>query len=143
MSGMHLLRLYNREPLYETIGHNELLVYQYTQTKSSYMALPQDKFIHLVNLVLITTQYTFNSQFYQQTDCVTMGTPASSTTAEIYMQAHENTAISTALHPPKVCKRFADDVNSIRQCMHLENVFHYINNLHQNTSVSWHFIETK
>ena len=55
MSGMRLLRLYNREPLYETIGHNELLVYQYTQTKSSYMALPQDKFIHLVNLVLITT----------------------------------------------------------------------------------------
>ena len=24
--------------------------------------------------------------------------------------AHEQTAISTALHPPKVCKRFVDDV---------------------------------
>ena len=60
-------------------------------------AIPQDKFFDLVNLILATTWYTFNSQFYQQTDG-----PASSTTAEIYMQAHESTAISTALHPPKV-----------------------------------------
>ena len=33
---------------------------------------------------------------------VSMGGPASSTTAEIYMQAYERTAITTALHPPKV-----------------------------------------
>ena len=52
------------------------------------MAIPQDKFLDLVNLVLTTTWYTFNSQFYQQTDGVAMGVPASSTTAEIYMQAH-------------------------------------------------------
>ena len=31
-----------------------------------------------------------------------MGGPASSTTAEIYMQAHEQIAISTTQHPPKV-----------------------------------------
>ena len=79
MLAMYLLRLYNGEPL------------------------------DLVNLVLTTTWYTFNSQFYQQTDGVAMGGPASSTTAEIYMQAHESTAISTALHPPKVWERFVDD----------------------------------
>ena len=61
-----------------------------------------------------------------------MGGPASSTTAEIYMQAHESTAISTALHPPKVWERFVDDVHSIVKRTHLENVFHHINNLHQN-----------
>ena len=65
-------------------------------------AIPQDKFLDLVHLVLTTTWYTFNSQFYQQTDGVAMGGPASSTTAEIYMQAYESTAITTALHPPKV-----------------------------------------
>ena len=48
-------------------------------------AIPQDKFLDLVNLVLATTWYTFNSQFYQQTDDVAMRGPASSTTAEIYM----------------------------------------------------------
>ena len=42
-----------------------------------------------------------------------MGDPASSTTAKIYMQAYERTAITTALYPPKVWERFTDDVYSI------------------------------
>ena len=65
-------------------------------------AIPQDKFLDLVHLVLTTTWYTFNSQFYQQTDDVAMGGPTSSTTIEIYMQAYECIAITTSLHPPKV-----------------------------------------
>ena len=48
------------------------------------------------------------------------------------MQAYERTAITTALHPPKVWKRFVDDVYSILKRTHLENFFHHINNLHQN-----------
>ena len=95
-------------------------------------AIPQDKFLDLFNLVLTTTWYTFNSQFYQQTDGVAMRGPASHTTAEIYMQAHETTAISTAPHPPKVWERFVDDVYSIVKRTLLENFFHHINNLHQN-----------
>ena len=63
-------------------------------------ALAQDKFPDLVHLVLITTWYTSNFQFYQQNDGVAMGGPASSNTAETYMQAYERTAITTALHPP-------------------------------------------
>ena len=61
-----------------------------------------------------------------------MGGSPSSTTAEIYMQAYECTAITTALHPPKVWERFVDDVYSILKRTHLENFFHHINNLHQN-----------
>ena len=60
-----------------------------------------------------------------------MGGPASSTTAEIYMQAYEHTAITTALHPPKIWERF-DDVYSILKRTHLEIFFHHINDLHQN-----------
>ena len=95
-------------------------------------AISQDKFLDLVHLVLTTTWYTFNSQFYQQTDGVAMGGPASSTTAEIYMQAYERTAITTALHHPKVWERFVDDIYSILQSTHLENVFNHVKNLHQN-----------
>ena len=58
--------------------------------------------------------------------------PASSTTAEIYMQAYEHTAITTALHPPKVWEWFVDDVYSILKRTNLENFFHHVNNLHQN-----------
>ena len=35
-------------------------------------AIPQDKFLYLVHLVLTTTWYTFNSQSYQKPDGVTM-----------------------------------------------------------------------
>ena len=93
--------------------------------------MPQDKFLDLVHLVLTTTWYTFNSQFYQETDGVAMGVPASSTAIEIYMQAYECTAITMAQHPPKVWEQFVDDIYSILKLRHLENFFHHINNLHQ------------
>ena len=47
--------------------------------------------------LLIAIRHTFNSKFYKQTDDVAMGGTASSTTAEIHMQAHEETLIN----PPK------------------------------------------
>ena len=65
-------------------------------------AIPQDKFLDLVHLVLTTTWCTFNSQFYQQTDGAAMGGIASSNRRETYMQVFEQTAITTELRPPKV-----------------------------------------
>ena len=61
-----------------------------------------------------------------------MVVPASSTTAEVYMQADECTAISAALNPPKVWEQFVDNVYSILKRTHLENFFHHINKLRQN-----------
>ena len=51
---------------------------------------------------------------------------------KIYIQAHEQTALSTALEPPKVLEQFMDDVYSILKRTHLKNFSHHINNLHQN-----------
>ena len=48
------------------------------------------------------------------------------------MHPYERTVISTALHSPKVWEKFVYDVYSILKSKHLENVFHHINNLHQN-----------
>ena len=71
------------------------------------------------------------------------------------MQSHEDTATSTALHPPKVWERFIDDIYSVLKRTHLENFSHHVNNLHQNIkfsmeeesngelAFSWYFIETK
>ena len=61
-----------------------------------------------------------------------MGGLASSTTAEFYMQAHEQTTISTALRTPKVWERIVDDIYSILKCTDLEKRFYHIINLHQN-----------
>ena len=131
MVSFDVTSLYTNIPIIDTLN----IIKDYVHSDDQFArktAIPQDKFLDLVNLVLTTTWYTFNSQFYQQTDGVAMGGPASSTTAEIYMQAHESTAISTALHPPKVWERFVDDVYSIVKRTQLENFFHHINNLHQN-----------
>ena len=65
-----------------------------------------------------------------------MGGPTSSITIEIYMQAHERTAISATLHSQKVWKQYFDDVYSILKRTHLQNFFHHINNLHQNIKLS-------
>ena len=99
-------------------------------------ATPQDKFFDLINLNLTTTWQTFNCQFYQQTDGVAIGGLGSSTRAEIYIQTHEQTAISSAIHPPKVWKLFVDDIYSTFQQTHSENFFHQIKNLHQNINLT-------
>ena len=95
-------------------------------------AIPQDRFVDLVYLVLKTTWYGFNFQFLKQTDGVSMGGPASSTTAEIYFQAYKQTSTSAVLHPAIVWERFISDVYSILKYIYLEKVFHHINNHHRN-----------
>ena len=100
MVSFNVTSLYTNIPVIDTLNIIKDHVHSDDQSTGK-TAIPQDTFLDLVNLVLITTWYTFNSQFYQQTDGVAMGGPASSATAKIYMQTHESTAISTALHPPK------------------------------------------
>ena len=50
------------------------------------------------------------------------------------MQAYERTAINPALHP--LWEQFVGDIYSILKRTHLENVFHHINNLHQNIKIT-------
>lgn len=71
-------------------------------------------------------QVHFNCQFYRQINSIAMGGPTSSTTAEIYLQSHEQTVILTALHPEKVWERFATAVYFL-----LKRTYH-IDNLHRN-----------
>ena len=59
-----------------------------------------------------------------------MGGPASSVIAEIYMQAHESTALTTTSNPPKVWERFVDDVFLIIKKSSLEGFFNHVNGLH-------------
>ena len=57
---------------------------------------------------------------------------AYSTTAEYYTQGYERTAITTALHPPKVWERFVNDFYSILKRTYLDKFFQHINNRYQN-----------
>ena len=66
-----------------------------------------------------------------------MGGPASSTTAEIYIQAHEQNAVSTPPHPQKAWGRFADEVYSILKHTHLESFFHQSTIFMKTLSLLW------
>ena len=123
MVSFDVTSLYTNIPIIDTLNIIERLCNNGDQfTRNT--AIPQDKFLDLGYLVLTTTWYTFNSQFYQQTDGVTTGGPAPLTATEIYMQAYECTAITMALHPPKVWEQFVDDVYSILKRTYLENFHH-------------------
>ena len=130
MVSFDVTSLYTNIPIIDTLN----IIKDYVNNDDQFTrkrAIPQDKFLDLVHLVLTSTWYTFNSQFYQQTDGVVMRGPASSITAEMYSQAYESTAITMALHPLKVWEQFIDDVYSILKPTHLKNFFHHINNLQQ------------
>ena len=62
-----------------------------------------------------------------------MGGPTSAIVSEIYMQALEMTAITTADHPPKIWERDVDDVFSVIQLNYLQELLHHINSLHPQT----------
>ena len=64
--------LYTNIPVIDTLN----IIKDYVNNDDQFAretAIPQDKFLDLVHLVLTTTWYTFNSQFYQQTDGFAMG----------------------------------------------------------------------
>ena len=58
--------------------------------------------LDVLDILLRTTYFKFNGDFYQQTDRTAMGGPTSAIVSEIYMQSLETTAITTADLLPKV-----------------------------------------
>ena len=64
--------------------------------------IPQGKFLDLVTPVLTTTWYKFNSKVYHQSHGIAMGKPASLTTEEICLQAHERSAIFLTPYHPEI-----------------------------------------
>ena len=89
--------------------------------------------LDLLDILLCTTYFKFNGDFYQQTDRAAMGGPTSAIVSKIYMQSLETTAITTANHPPKVLECHVNDVFSIVHKTYLQELLEHINNLHSQT----------
>lgn len=92
--------------------------------------LSPDEVADLLELCLRSTYFSFNGDFYEQTEGAAMGSPVSAVVANLYMEHFETLALSSAPVRPRIWKRYVDDVLSIqkkgddvdRLCDHLNSV---------------------
>ena len=124
--------------LYTTIPIDQALLIikdllEHDQKLADMTLLSPKQILDLLDILLCTTYFKFNGDFYQQTDRAAMGGPTSAIVSEIYMQSLETTAITTADHPPKIWECHVDDVFSIVHKEHLQELLEHINNLHPQT----------
>ena len=89
--------------------------------------MPVDTILELLAFCLNNTYFVFQDTFYEQTKGAAMGSPISPIIANIFMEAFEQRVITTALHPPRVWKRYVDDTLVVQQQKHQEEFLHHIN----------------
>ena len=70
--------------------------------------------LSLYKHVLTSTYFCVDSQFYEQTDGMAMGSPLSAVIANFYMEDFETKAIEKATHKPACWYRYVDDTFVIR-----------------------------
>ena len=119
--------LYTTIPIDQTIIKDLL---EHDEKLADRTLLSPRQILDLLDILLSTTYFKLNGDFYQQTDGAAMGGPTSAIVSEIYMQSSEATAITTADHPPKVWERHVDDVFSIVHKIYLQELLEHTNNLH-------------
>ena len=75
--------------------------------------IPPKDLLDITEFLLTKTWFLFDGTFFKQTDGVAMGGPASSVEAELYMQNHDNRALTTFENSPRIYERFVDDIVSV------------------------------
>ena len=83
--------------------------------------------ICLLEFSLNNICFIFQGRFHEQTEGATMGSPLSPITDNLYMEAFETQAISTAPHSPTFWRRFVDDTFVIIQKTQEDSFFNHIN----------------
>ena len=91
--------------------------------------MPVNTILELLAFCLNNTYFVFQNTFYEQTKGAAMGSPISPIIANIFMEAFEQRAITTALHPPRVWKRYVDDTFVLQQQTHQEEFLQHINTI--------------
>ena len=71
-----------------------------------------EQIIHLLKVILGQNYFQYNNQFFQQDKGITMGSPISSTLAEVYLQFIEETRIKQLMENQEIIyyKRYVDDI---------------------------------
>jgi hypothetical protein len=93
----------------------------------------EENVLGLFRHVVTTSYFTFNGQFYGQTDGVAMGSLLSPVIANFYMENYEKTALESAPLKPHCWFRYVDDTFVIWQHVpdKLKDFLHHLNSIHQ------------
>ena len=83
--------------------------------------------ICLVEFYLNNTCFIYQGRFHEQTEGAAIGSPLNPIISNLYMEAFEKQAISTAPHSPTFCRRFVDDTFVIIQKTQGDSFFEHIN----------------
>ena len=85
--------------------------------------------ICLLEFCLNNTSFIFQGRYFEQTEGAAMGSPLSPIIANIYMEAFEKQAISTAPHPPTFWRRYVDDTFVVIQKTQEDSFFNHLNTI--------------
>lgn len=91
--------------------------------------LSPDSIVQLLSECLNCTYFCFNEQFYVQIHGAAMGSPVSPLICNLYMEAFEQRAISTASNPPGWWFRYVDDTHLKQKQEHLDQFTEHINSI--------------
>ena len=94
---------------------------------SNRTSMTADNILELPGFCLNNTYFVFQEVFYEHTKGAAMGSPISPIVANIFMEAFEKRAIETALHPPRIWKRYVDNTFVLQDKAHKEEFLQHIN----------------
>jgi hypothetical protein len=89
--------------------------------------------LRLICHVLTTSYFSYNGQFYEQIDGVTMGSPLSPIITNSYMEDFEERALDLTTHKPLCWFRYVDNIFVIwpQRPDKLKDFLNHLNSIHQ------------
>ena len=86
-----------------------------------------EQIISLLKFYLKTTYFQFQGRFFKQLQGTAMGSPISPIVASLYMEDFETKAINTAEYPPRIWKRYIDNICVVIDSAKKEGFLEHIN----------------
>ena len=78
---------------------------------------------------LKTTYFQFQGRFFEKLQGAAMGSPISLIVVHLYMEDFETKAINTAEYPPRIWKRYVDDIFVVIDAAKKEGFLEHINSI--------------
>ena len=85
--------------------------------------------LELLEFCLCNTYFLFQGQFNEQTKGTAMGSQASPVVANLYMEYFKHRALTSAVNPPRLWKRYVDDTFVILEQSKKEEFLQHINSV--------------